>query len=133
MSDRPVQTAFCWTAKELAVETTHARDVATPVTIATATHSEGTGRRRGPVPKRRFQKGSFQVQNGKAYSLFYKDVDGPHGTTTTQRASHMIGDLSIMSERAARREHDLFMAEVNARRGSVPVPLRGETFEDVVD
>ena len=44
-------------------------------TIATATHLEGTGRKRGPVPKRRFQKGSFQVQNGKAYTLFYKDVE----------------------------------------------------------
>src|SRR5713101_6506891 len=38
-----------------------------------------------------------------------------------------------MSERAARREHDLFMAEINRRRGSVPVPIKGETFQDAVD
>ena len=95
--------------------------------LPTATH-EGTGRKRGPVPKRRFQKGSFQVQNGKAYTLFYKDVENPDGTITTERARHLIGDLSVMSERAARREHDLFMAEINRRRGSVPVPIKGETF-----
>jgi len=133
MSDRPVQMVFTWTAKELAVEAPHDRNVATPATIATATHSEGTGRKRGPVPKRRFQKGSFQVQNGKAYTLFYEDVESPDGKITTLRARHLIGDLNLMSERAARREHDLFMTEVNRRRGSVPVPIRGETFQDVVD
>ena len=102
-------------------------------TIAAATHLEGTGRKRGPVPKRRFQKGSFQVQNGKAYTLFYEDVEKPDGTITTERARHLIGDLNVMSERAARREHDLFMAEINRRRGSVPVPIKGETFQDAVD
>jgi integrase len=99
--------------------------------VSTATH-EGTGRKRGPVPKRRFQKGSFQIQNGKAYTLFYKDVEKPDGAITTERARHLIGDLNAMSERAARREHDLFMAEINRRRGSVPVPIRGETFQDAV-
>ena len=100
--------------------------------VPTATH-EGTGRKRGPVPKRRFQKGSFQIQNGKAYTLFYQDVEKPDGTITTERARHLIGDLNAMSERAARREHDLFMAEINRRRGSVPAPIRGETFQDAVD
>src|ERR1700730_486032 len=102
-------------------------------TIAAATHLEGTGRKRGPVPKRRFQKGSFQVQNGKAYTLFYQDVEKPDGTIRTGRTRHLIGDLNVMSERAARREHDLFMAEINRRRGSVPVPIKGETFQDAVD
>lgn len=97
-----------------------------------ATH-EGTGRKRGPVPKRRYQKGSFQVQNGKAYTLFYRDVEKADGTITTERTRQLIGDLSVMSERAARREHDLFMANVNRRRGSVPAPIRGETFKDAVD
>jgi integrase len=73
------------------------------------------------------------VQNGKAYPLFYEDVEGPDGMITTERARHLIGDLSVISERAARREHDLFMAEINRRRGSVPVPIRGETFQDAVD
>jgi hypothetical protein len=73
------------------------------------------------------------VQNGKAYTLFYEDVDGPNETTTTQRVRHLIGDLNTISERAARRDHDLFMAEVNRRRGSVPVPIKGETFRDAVD
>src|SRR6267143_532698 len=107
------------------------KDVA-PAIISAATH-EGTGRKRGPVPKRRYQKGSFQVQNGKAYTLFYRDVEKPDGTITTERTRHLIGDLSVMSERAARREHDLFMANVNRRRGSVPAAIRGETFKDAVD
>jgi len=98
-----------------------------------AQRSEGTGRKRGPVPKRRYQKGSFQVQNGKAYTLFYEDVETADGTITTERARHLIGDLSVTSERAARREHDLFMADINRRRGSVPVPITGETFQDAVD
>jgi hypothetical protein len=105
--------------------------VATAI-VATATH-EGTGRRRGPVPKRRFQKGSFQMQNGKAYTLFYQDVEKPDGTIRTGRTRHLIGDLNVISERAARREHDLFMAAINRRRGSVPVPIKGETFQDAVD
>jgi hypothetical protein len=79
-----------------------------------------------------FKKVVFK-QNGRAYTLFYEDVERPDGTTTTQRARHPIGDLSILSERAARREHDLFMAEVNRRRGSVPVTIEGETFRDAVD
>src|ERR1700746_1401245 len=108
-------------------------EIAAAVIMFPAQRIEGTGRKRGPVPKRRFQKGSFQVQNGKAYTLFYKDVENPDGTVTTERDRDMIGDLSVMSERAARREHDLFMAEINRRRGSVPVPIKGETFQDAVD
>ncbi len=73
------------------------------------------------------------MQNGKAYTLYYQDVEKPNGTITTERARHLIGDLSVMSERAARREHDLFMAAINRRRGSVPVPIKGETFQDAVD
>jgi hypothetical protein len=30
------------------------------------------------------------------------------------------------------REHDLFMAEVNRRRGSVLAPIKGETFRDAM-
>src|SRR2546422_583219 len=135
MSDRSAQTVLSVvrTGVPADVSTPQALDVATPATIATATHSEGTGRKRGPVPKRRFQKGSFQVQHGKAYTLYYQDVEKPNGTIMTERARHLIGDLSVMSERAARREHDLFMAGINRRRGSVPVPIKGETFQDAVD
>jgi integrase len=107
--------------------------ITTQAAIFPAATHEGTGRKRGPVPKRRYQKGSFQVQNGKAYTLFYRDVEKPDGTITTERTRLLIGDLSVMSERAARREHDLFMASVNKRRGSVPSPIRGETFKDAVD
>jgi len=131
MSDRSTQTVLSEAPKDVGAEVSALP--AADATIITATLSEGTGRKRGPVPKRRFQKGSFQVQNSRAYTLFYEDVERPDGTITTQRARHLVGDLSIMSERAARREHDLFMAEVNRRRGSVPVPIKGETFRDAVD
>jgi integrase len=80
------------------------------------------------VPKRRYQAGCFQVRNGKAYTLYYTD-----NGDRTERVRHFIGSLEEMSERAARREHDLFMAEVNRQRGSVPVPHRGETFLDAVN
>ena len=42
-----------------------------------------------------------------------------------------MSELSVMSERAPRREHDLFMADIN--RSSVPSPIRGEAFPDAVD
>src|SRR5258708_7325307 len=131
MSDRSTQTVLSEAPKDVGAEVSALP--AADATIIAATLSEGTGRKRGPVPKRRFQKGSFQVQNSRAYTLFYEDVERPDGTITTQRARHLVGDLSVMSERAARREHDLFMANVNRRRGSVPPPIKGETFRDAVD
>jgi hypothetical protein len=73
------------------------------------------------------------VRSGKAYTLYYSDVREAEGTIRTERVRRLIGDLSAMSERAARREHDLFMAEVNRQRGSVPAPVRGETFHNAVE
>jgi hypothetical protein len=45
-----------------------------------------------------------------------------------------IGRVSAdgMSERAARREHDQVMKEVNLRRGSVAPTVHGKTFLDAV-
>jgi len=81
MSDRSTQTVLSEASKDVAVEVNalQAPDVAIPATIATATHSEGTGRNRGPVPKRRYQAGCFRVENGKAYTIFYRDVQLPDG------------------------------------------------------
>src|SRR5260370_12791218 len=108
-------------------------EVAIPATIATATHSEGTGRKRGPVPKRRYQAGCFRVENGKAYTIFYRDVQLPDGALKTQRARYCHGDLSSMSKREARRRHDLFMEIINRQRGSVPTAVKGQTFRNAVD
>jgi integrase len=92
------------------------------------------GLKRGPVTKRRFQKGCFITdKNGGMYSKHYIDVIGSDGSTTTKQAMRFIGNLKQMSERAARREHARIMEEVNANRGSVaPVP-KGQTFADAVD
>jgi integrase len=66
------------------------------------------------------------------YSQHYFDAVGPDGSAVTKQRKQFIGNISTMSERAARREHDRIMAEVNLKRGSVaPVP-KGQTFADAV-
>ncbi len=90
--------------------------------------------RRGPVPRRRFQKGSFVIEkNGGMYSMHYVDVERPDGTTATKQVKRFIANLSQMSERAARREHARIMEEVNQSRGSVMPVIKGQTFADAVN
>ncbi len=99
---------------------------------APATPPTNTGRR-GPVARRRFQKGCFiKESNGGMYSQHYIDAVGPDGAAVTKQMKRFIGNLKTMSERAARREHARIMDEVNSQRGSVaPVP-NGQTFADAV-
>jgi integrase len=88
-----------------------------------------TGRKRGPVPKRRFQKGCVVTEpDGRMYSMFYLDADGK-----SKRVKQFIGKLSEMSERAARREHDRIMSDVNRRRGSVAPAYMGQSFVEVTE
>ena len=56
---------------------------------------------RGPVPKRRFQKGSFVTEaNGGMYSVHYIDVARPDGTTTTKQVKRFVGNSSrLISDR----------------------------------
>src|SRR6267143_1264897 len=96
--------------------------VATPLT---------TGRR-GPVAKRRFQKGCFVTEAGGYYSIYYSDAQSPDGATTSKRVRQFLGSVNQISERAARREHDRIMQDVNRRRGSVASAYRGQTFADAV-
>jgi integrase len=66
------------------------------------------------------------------YSVHYIDVERPDGTTTTKQVKRFLGNLKIMSERAARREHAKIMEQVNLERGSIaPVP-KGQSFADAV-
>jgi len=65
------------------------------------------------------------------FSVYYEDVQKPDGTLTTRRVRHLIGNLASMSERAARREHDRTMREINRKRGSVAPAIKGQTFRDV--
>jgi integrase len=90
--------------------------------------------RRGPVARRRFQKGCFVTEtNGGMYSVFYVDAVGPDGTTATKQVKQFLGNLSQMSERAARREHARIMEAVNLKRGSIAPVIKGQTFADAVN
>ena len=80
--------------------------------------------------RRRFQKGCFfKEKDGRWYSIFY--LDGLN--CTTKQVKKFIGDSREMSERAARRQHTLTMAEVNRLRGGSAPVLRGHTFQSAVD
>ena len=72
--------------------------------------------------------------NGRAYTLFYEDVQQPDGLLASRRVRQFIGTIGPdgMSERSARREHDLFMQGINIKRGSVAPTTRGQTFKDAV-
>jgi integrase len=95
--------------------------------------SLNAGPKRGPVPRRRFQKGCFIIhKSGGMYSKYYEDAVEPDGSTVTKQVMRFIGDIKQMSERAARREHARIMDSVNAKRGSIaPVP-KGQSFLDAV-
>src|SRR5271168_2489531 len=87
------------------------------------------GQKRGPVARRRFQKGCFVTEaDGRMYSMFYLDADGK-----SKRMKQFIGKLSEMSERAALREHARIMEDVNRRRGSVAPAHRGQSFAEVTE
>lgn len=102
--------------------------------LSTAT-PQNHGPKRGPVAKRRFQRGCFQLKDGMAYSFYYEDCQQEDGTLVTRKVRHLIGRVGPggISERAARREHDRIMQEVNRRRGSVAPAAPGRSFTDAVE
>lgn len=97
--------------------------------IASATPTRSTGRR-GPVPKRRYQEGTFRKENEHYYSFFYRDRITPDGATRSVKERFDHGSVEDVSELSARREHDRLRQEINRERGSVPTVPRGETFSD---
>jgi integrase len=103
-------------------------------TLPSATSPKIAGQKRGPVARRRYQKGKFEIVNRRAYTLFYEDVQQPDGSLASRRVRQFIGTSGPegMSERSARREHDLFMQGINLKRGSVAPATKGQTFNDVV-
>jgi hypothetical protein len=77
--------------------------------VPTATPS-CTVQKRGPVPRRRFQKGTFvKKPNGSMFSMYYTDAVGPDGSAVTKQVKQFLGNLAQISERAARREHAQIM------------------------
>ena len=90
-----------------------------------------TGRKRGPVAKRRYQEGLFRRENGHFYSFFYRDKAMPDGATRSRLVRINLGKIGAISELSARREHDRLRQQINRERGSVPTAPKGEAFRDV--
>jgi hypothetical protein len=69
-----------------------------------------------------------------AYTFYYEDAERTDGTLYTRKVRHFIGRVGAdaMSDRAARREHDRIMQDVNNKRGSVAPTIHGKTFLDAV-
>ena len=80
-------------------------------------------------------KGCFQIKNGMAYTFYYEDAERTDGTLYTRKVRHFIGRVGAdaMSDRAARREHDRIMQQVNQKRDSVAPAIHGKTFLEAVD
>jgi integrase len=101
--------------------------------IASRTATPRTTPKRGPVPRRRFQKGSFLRLGDSYYSMFYQDTKAPDGTLVTKQVKRCLGAVIDISERAARREHARIMEAVNQKRGSIAPVLHGQTFAEAVE
>src|SRR5215467_4134501 len=78
--------------------------------LPTATPSIA-GTKRGPVPKRRFQKGTYVKRRGNWVGMWRVDTLQPDGTTRReQRSQTFLG----LSERAARARFQPILDAVNA-------------------
>jgi integrase len=75
------------------------------------------------------------LKDGMAHTFYYEDCLQPDGVTATRKVRHLIGRVGLegLSERAARREHDRIMQEVNRKRGSVAPAVKGRTFRDIAE
>jgi len=96
--------------------------IATPLT---------TGRKRGPVAKRRFQTGTFVKRGENWVGMWRIDVAQPDGTIKReQRSKTFVG----MSERAARAAFQPILDSVNKASGAVaPVPKNAATLNRLID
>lgn len=101
-------------------------------TITAATPLKHAGRK-GPVPKRRHQEGTFRKENGRYYSFFYRDRKLMSGETRSVKERFDHGKAGEISELSARREHDRLRRRINRERGSVATAPRGETFRDAAN
>ena len=85
---------------------------------------------RGPVPKRRFQKGTFVKRGNNWVGMWRVDILQPDGTTKReQRSQTFIG----LSERAARAAFQPILDAVNAaNQATPPVPKTSDTVAKAV-
>jgi integrase len=123
MSEVPAAAELCVFTSSPGIAGSPERATLTPAT------SPSAGQKRGPVPRRRFQKGCFVIEaDGRMYSMHYVDADGK-----SKRIKRFLGSIERMSERAARREHARIMEDVNRTRVSLAPVYRGQTFTDAVN
>src|SRR5215475_10963947 len=97
--------------------------------LPTATPSIA-GTKRGAVPKRRFQKGTFVKRGNNWVGMWRVDVLQPDGTIKReQRSKTFVG----LSERAARAAFQPILDSVNvANRATPPVPKRTAALSAVI-
>ena len=88
---------------------------------------------KGPMPKRRYQEGTFRKENGHYYSFFYRDRMLPSGMARSVKERFDQGKAGDVSELAARRAHDRLRQQINRERGSAPTAPKGETFKDAAN
>ena len=88
------------------------------------------GTKRGPVPKRRFQKGTFVKRGDNWVGMWRVDTLQPDGTTKReQRSRTFIG----LAERAARAVFQPILDAVNAaNHATPPVPKTSDTVAKAV-
>ena len=104
------------------------RPEALPATLLHATPLKHVGRK-GPVPKRRYQEGTFRIEHEHYYSFFYRDRITADGTRSVkERFDH--GKVGELSELAARKLHDKLRQQINRERGAVVTAPKGKIFED---
>jgi integrase len=97
--------------------------------VPTATPSS-VGTKRGPVPKRRFQKGTFVKRGDNWVGMWRVDILQPDGTTKREQRSRTFLGLS---ERAARAAFQPILDAVNAANlATAPVPKTSETVKKAI-
>lgn len=85
----------------------------------------------GIVPRRRFQKGNISVR-GKTpmrYGMFREDILQPDGTFNCMRRRVLLGPVSSLSERAARK---LFQPHLDCVNAAGTPPRSGLTLDSFV-
>jgi hypothetical protein len=97
--------------------------------LPTATPSIA-GTKRGPVPKRRFQKGTFVKRRGNWVGMWRVDTLQPDGTVRREQRSQTFRGLS---ERGARAAFQPILDAVNAANHATPsVPKTSDTVNKAV-
>jgi integrase len=90
-------------------------------------------RARGPMPRRRFQKGHM-FQRGKRrpwwHGSFWEDVTKPDGTVKRSHRMEKLGLVSSTSKRAAAAVFQKILDRVNA--AYVPPPKSGKILKDFI-